>query len=157
MIRAIPDTNIILRGMFGYKSPHRKVLSLAALKKVQLYGCAETFKEFCEKAYMDELQRFWSPKHFSPDKVILDYKSVIMMHEPTPAYSQTTIPIQDPDDAVFFRIALSSGIKLIISEDEKHVKKLDGFEGIRVISAEQFVNAYTATKGSLGLTGVTPQ
>lgn len=156
MIRAIPDTNVILRGMFGYGSPHRKVLSLAALKKVQLYGCAETLKEFCEKAYMEKFQRFWSPKHFTPDKVILDYKSVIIMHEPTPAYSGQDIPIEDPDDAVFFKIALSSGIQLIVSED-KHLKKLDGYQGIRVISAQQFVDAYTKTKGSLGLSSVTPK
>lgn len=156
MIKAIPDTNIILRGMFGYKSSHRKVLSLAVLKKVQLFGCAETFKEFCEKAYMDQFQRFWSPKNFSPDKVILDYKSVIIMHEPTRAYSQMEIPITDPDDAIFFKLALSSGIKVIISEDEKHVKKLDGYQGIRVISAEQFIKAYVSTNGNLGLSVIAP-
>ena len=157
MIKAIPDTNILLRGMFGYKSAHRKLISLAALKKIQLYGCAETYKEFCEKAFMEEIQKYWTKKHFSPEKVILDYKSVVMMHEPLNQYRDAEIPIQDADDAIFFRIAMSAGIRLVISEDIKHVQKLNGFSGIKVISAQQFIDAYTEIKGSLGLASITPQ
>lgn len=142
MIKAIPDTNIILRGMFGYQSPHRKLLSLAVVKRIQLLGCNESYLEFCEKAYKPEIQRYWKTKNFSPEKVILDYKSAIMMHEPVSSLSEIKIPIADPDDAIFFKLALSSGINLIISEDVKHVHKLNGYQGIKVITAEQFMKAF---------------
>lgn len=150
MIQIIADTNIILRGMFGYKSPHRWILALASMRKIQIYGSQETFEEFCEKIREPDFKKYWENKNFSDDKIILDYKSLITMHEPVQKYKDMVIPISDSDDAIFFKIALSKDIKIIVSED-KHLVKLNKFENIRVVSAEKFIKSFRSQNPNFGI------
>ncbi len=146
MIKVVPDTNILLKGMFGYKSPERKLLTFSLLKKIQLIGATETKEEFKEKVYMESLQRFWRPKNFSPEKILLDYESLVIMHEPLESTNEIQIPIRDPEDAIFIKLALSANIPIIISED-KDLLVLDGFESLRITTAEKFISAYSKTHG----------
>lgn len=141
MIKVVPDTNILLKGMFGYKSSERKLLTLSLLKKIQLIGSSETRAEFEEKAHKKSIQRFWRPKNFSPEKIILDYQTLVMMHEPLPNFQELDIPIRDQDDAVFIKIALSASIPIIISEDND-LLVLNGFKGLKIITANKFIDAY---------------
>lgn len=150
MIPIVVDTNILLRGMFGYKSFHRWILALASMRRIQIYGSQETFKEFCEKIREPNFKKYWEKKNFSDDKIILDYKSLVTMHEPTQKYKDMIVPISDPDDSIFFKIALSKGIKIIVSED-KHLVKLHKFENIRVVSAEKFIKSYRSQNPNFGI------
>jgi putative PIN family toxin of toxin-antitoxin system len=141
MIKIVPDTNVLVSGMMGYKSPSRKILNLSLSKRLQLIGCNKTLIEFCEKVKLPRMKQYWEKKYFSSDKIIQDYQTLVMMHEPTEKYEETEIPIRDPDDAIFFQLAMSCGAKIIISNDEDALA-LNGYEGIKVITPEVFINAY---------------
>lgn len=145
MIAVVPDTNIILRGMFGYTNQQRKILSLGISHEISLLGSNETFLEFCEKVKMPRLKRFWEPKNFTYKKIIEDYKNHILMYEPKEEFKKLTIPIRDPKDAIFFKIALSYGSKIIVSEDDD-LLVLNGYSNIRVITSEKFIKSYLSYK-----------
>lgn len=141
IIKVVPDTNVILKGMFGYKSCERKILGLSLAKKISLYGSSKTFDEFCRKVTKPSLQRYWTKKNFSTDKIILDYKSLVNMHEPVGVAATTGISLRDPEDEMFIRVALSIGSKIIISED-KDLLDLKNFGDIKIVCAEKFITSY---------------
>lgn len=141
IIKVIADTNVILKGMFGYKSVERKILSLSLAKKIYIYGSNETYQEFCQKVKIPRLQRYWVKKNFSPDKIILDYKTIVNMHEPVGEAATVEIPIRDPKDAIFIRVAMSVGAKIIISED-KDLLDMKKVGDIKIVNAEKFIEAY---------------
>ena len=141
IIKVIPDTNVILKGMFGYKSNERKILSLSLAKKISLYGSSQTYDEFCQKVRKPSLQRYWTKKNFSADKIVLDYKTLVNMHEPFGSAATKTISLRDPEDEMFIRVALSCGAKIIVSAD-KDLLDVKEFEGVKIITADKFVDTY---------------
>lgn len=141
IIKVVTDTNVLLRGMFGYKSIERKVLGLSLTKKIFIYGSHETYEEFCQKVRMPRLQKYWVKKNFSPDKIILDYKTLINMHEPIGEAKTIQIPIRDPKDEIFIRVAMSVGARIIISED-RDLLDVKEFGNIKIVNTENFMKAY---------------
>ena len=142
MIKVVPDTNVIIKGMMGYTSAHRQLMNLSLSKEVVLYGSKETFDEFCEKIRTDKFDPYWKTKIFSLEKVIMDYKTLINMIEISEEADKMEVPIKDKDDAIFFKIAKSCGASLIVSADVKHVIKIKEFQGIKAITAERFLEAF---------------
>lgn len=142
IIKIVPDTNVIIGGMLGYHSPERKLLSLCLAKRVSLYGSSVTFKEFCEKIKEQRLQRYWIKKNFSLDKIILDYKSLVTMHEPFGSAASVLIQINDPKDEIFVRVSLSCGAKIIVSKDH-HLLDLEKFQDIKIVTPQKFIDAYS--------------
>lgn len=147
MMRIIPDTNLMLAGMMGYKSVERRILNLCMARKIQLIGSTSTLQEFREKVAMEHMAKYWSKKYFSIDKIVEDYKNLVVMHEPTPEYRDMSIPIEDPKDAMFFQLALSSGVKIVVSRD-KHLLSIDKYEGIRVLKPEKFMLTFSEIHAS---------
>ena len=47
----------------------------------------------------------------------------------------------DPDDDKFFECAIAGGANLIVSGD-KHLLKISGYKGIKVVRPRQFVDEY---------------
>ena len=72
---------------------------------------------------------------------------MMLMHEPLPEFEAMKIEIQDKDDAIFFKLALSCNARIIISQD-KHALALHGFRGLKVVTPEKFVEVYTKLKQS---------
>lgn len=142
MIKVVPDTNVIIKGMLGYTSECRQILNLALSKDLVLYGSEETFAEFCKKIKMDKFAKYWKTKLFSPEKVIMDYKTIINIVKPTEEAQKLIIPIRDSDDAIFFKIAKSCGASIVVSADIKHVIEVKEFDGIKAITAERFMEVY---------------
>jgi predicted nucleic acid-binding protein len=52
----------------------------------------------------------------------------------------------DPDDDKFLACALTSKCKLIVNGD-KHLLRVAGYRGIKVIKPREFVNAYLSRLG----------
>ncbi|MEI7690564.1 MAG: putative toxin-antitoxin system toxin component, PIN family [bacterium] len=138
IISVVPDTNVLIKGMIGYKSPHRQLLNLAAAKKLVLYGCVETNDEFKEKIRIKRLKRYWETKLFSPEKLELDYKGVISLREVDSESKSLVINLRDPDDEVFIRLAKTVGAKIIISEDED-LLSLRNYGEITIVTCEEFL------------------
>lgn len=141
VISVVPDTNVIIKGMLGYKSVHRKILNLSLAKRVVMYGSQETYAEFCNKIRIPRLQRYWNTKLFSPDNLILDYRTLVEMIEPINGMS-LSVKIRDPKDEIFLKVAKTNGAKIVITED-KDLLSVKQYEDIYCITAEQFFSSFT--------------
>lgn len=145
MIKVVPDSNVLISGMFGFKSACRKVLSLAMAREIVLYGSSETFAEFCEKVNLARLKKYWRAQLFTPEKMILEYRSLINIVKPDKELQDLRVVKEDADDDEFFRIALSCNARILVSGD-KRVLAVKKYRGIIVVRAADFVESYSRSK-----------
>lgn len=139
MIRVVPDTNIMLSGMLGFPGYPRKILNLALAKKIVLYGSEETFAEFKEKILKKRIQKYWKKQIYTPEKIILDYRSLIKIVEPFDTLEGVSIT-RDKDDDIFFRVAKACSSKIIVSGD-KDVLDERQYDGIRAVTGKKFIDS----------------
>ncbi|OGI32690.1 MAG: putative toxin-antitoxin system toxin component, PIN family [Candidatus Moranbacteria bacterium RIFOXYC1_FULL_44_13] len=143
MIKIVPDANIILSGMIGhYKGNSRKLLNLALEKRIVMYGSSETYKEFCEKIRMSRIQKYLRARLFTPEKIILDYKSLINIIEPFDILKNINIVTRDPDDDIYFRVAKSCGARIIATGD-KGVLSVKKYDNIVVVTVSDFIGSFS--------------
>lgn len=147
MIKIVPDANILLSGMLGHPGPPRKIINLALAKKIVMYGSEETYKEFREKIMLPRLQKYLKAQIFTPEKMILDYRSFINMVEPFNILAGVNIVAADPDDDIYFRVAKTCDAKIIISGD-KNVLKVKKYDGILVVKPADFLRSFNKLEQS---------
>src|SRR3989344_6523683 len=148
MIKVVPDTNIIISGMLGWQGFPRQLLNLSLAKKVVMYGSEETFNEFCEKIRLPRIQKYLKRQMYTPDKIILDYKSIIKIVEPFEILQGEQIANHDRDDDIYFRVAKASGAKVVVSGDKKHVLSVKEYDGIVAVPVSKFVASFSKLKSS---------
>lgn len=113
-----------------------------------MYGSEETFNEFCKTIKLPRLKKYLKRQIYTPEKIILDYKSIIKIVEPFEILENIQIANQDRDDDVYFRVAKASGAKIVVSGDKKHVLSVKKYDGIIAVSVSKFVNSFTKLKSS---------
>jgi putative PIN family toxin of toxin-antitoxin system len=143
MIKIVPDTNVIISGMLGGHGNPRKLLNLSLAKKIILYGCEESFSEFCDVINRPKLSNYLKRQLYTPQKIILDYKSIVKIVEPMNLLVGKKIAIHDRDDDIYFRIAKACGARIIISGDKKHVLAVEEYDNILVVPVSKFINSYS--------------
>ncbi|MCL4366713.1 putative toxin-antitoxin system toxin component, PIN family [Patescibacteria group bacterium] len=139
MIKVVPDTNIMLSGMLGFPGYPRKILNLSLAKKIVLYGSEETFAEFKEKILVKRVQKYWKKQIYTPEKLVLDYRSLIKIVEPYEVLEGVSIT-RDKDDDIWFRVAKACGAQIIISGD-KDVLDIKNYDGIRAVTGKRFIDS----------------
>lgn len=142
MIKLVPDTNVIISGMLGGQGNPRKLLNLSLAKKIVMYGCEETFIEFCDVINRPKLAKHLSRQLYTPQKIILDYKSIIKIIEPFNLLESIEIANSDRDDDIYFRVAKACGARIIVSGDKKHVLSVKEFDNILVVSVTKFLDSF---------------
>lgn len=142
MIKVVPDANMILSGMLGTAGPTRKIINLALAKNIVMFGSSATYKEFCEKIKMTRLQKYLKKQLFSPEKIILDYKSFISMVEPKSTDINRKFIDEDPDDDEYVRVAFACNSRIIITRDN-HFLNIKKFGKIIAVTPEKFIQSYT--------------
>lgn len=142
MIKIVPDTNVIISGMLGGYGNPRKLLNLSLAKKIVMYGCEETFTEFYDVINRPKLARYLSRQLYTPQKIILDYKSIIKIVEPFNLLENIEIAESDRDDDIFFRVAKACGARIIVSGDKKHVLSVIEFDDILVVPVSKFLDSF---------------
>lgn len=138
-MRVILDTNVFISALFWGGKP-RKALEISLGKEFQLVVSKDILDEYLNVAEI--LTKKYTPSR-DPQE-LLDYiirESILI--EPVKAGPITA----DPKDDMFFEAALSSGAKLIISGD-KHLHDKDGYQGISVQTAADFVRENSSAKQS---------
>lgn len=140
MIRIVTDANVLLSGMIGhYNGPSRRVINLALAKKILIYGSKETYEEFCEKIKIPRFKKYLQKRLFTPEKMILDYKSFVNMSEPTiPANVKIS---RDPDDDIYFHTAQNCNAKVVITGD-KDLLSVGKYAGIIAVTPAKFINSF---------------
>jgi len=139
-MKVILDTNVLMSGIFFSGIPG-KILDLWADNKLQFYVSPEIVTEY------QRVGQILQEKY--PD---VDAQDVISLIVVSARIVRETCIIEfecdDPDDRMFLECAVNSSCKLVVSGD-KHLLKLDGFQGISVLKPRDFLEYYKKTVQSI--------
>lgn len=132
-MRVVVDTNVFVSGVF-FTGPPFAILEAWRDGKVQLAISEEIFDEY--QRVGKALAEQYPAINLRP---VLDL--VIVRAKLFPSLTLSEPVCEDPDDDKFLACALASKSKVIVSGD-KHLLKVSGYRGIRVVNPRQFVDTY---------------
>jgi uncharacterized protein len=132
-VRVVLDTNVLISGIF-FKGPPYRILKAWRANEIDLIVSREILEEYRRTAEI-------LADRFPP----VDLQAILLLIEKEAKFCDAPAlpnPVcVDPDDDKFIACALSSGAGMIVSGD-KHLLKVSGFQGIRVIRPREFVDTY---------------
>lgn len=132
-MRIILDTNVFVSGVF-FTGPPYQILKAWREGRVRLIVSPEILEEY-ERVGKILAEEFPSI-NLQP---ILDF--VTIKSEIIPAERLSERVSDDPDDDKFLACAISANSKIVISGD-RHLLKVSGFRGIKVMKPRLFVDDY---------------
>lgn len=137
IINVVIDTNIALAGFLSYVSTERQIINFAYKKKIHLLGSELTLQEFDRMLsehprFIKVAQDFMYPK----EKLLSTYKALVRLTTIDDDLRRNSYCVEDPDDDVFIQAALASNSKIIITND-KHLLKINGIEGLTIVSSKK--------------------
>jgi len=132
-MKVVVDTNVFVSGIF-FSGPPYIILQAWRNGRVQLVISPLILSEYREVA-IRLADRY-------PHVDILPIIDLVMVNADIIQAEAFAMPVcEDPDDDMFLACAISSGVQTIISGD-KHLLKLDGYQGIAIIRPKSFVDQY---------------
>ena len=136
-IRAVIDTNILVSAVIATRptSVPAQILQAIIDNKVQLVTTESLLIELADVLSRKHIVRLHRRDATQIQQLVaaLAQISSIVLVDDIPPISD------DLDDDVLFACALMGNASLIITGDKKHVLSIGEYKGIRVISAQQFV------------------
>lgn len=144
-MKIVPDTNLIIAGLL-FRGDARKIINLAYAKKIEFYGSENSFKEIKRVVFYDRFKKYIEKEIYSPEKIMISYKSFIKIISIDEKYKDLKIVTDDPDDDEFIRIAKTSGSQIIITND-KHLKKFSKIDDIRILEPNLFLKIFPKISG----------
>jgi putative PIN family toxin of toxin-antitoxin system len=127
--RVVFDTNIWISGLLWRGKPYQCLL-LARVGMVQHVYCQEMTAELSQK-----LRQVFGFSENHIRAVLYDLRRI---SERVKIAGELHVVADDPDDDKFVECALVAGASLIVSGDH-HLLELGECEGIRILSAAEFV------------------
>ena len=132
-MKIVLDTNVFISGVF-FTGPPFKILEAWRDDKLKIVISREILDEYYRVG--KALSAQFPLIDLNPILELLTIKAELISIENLPE------PIcDDPDDDKFIACAISSKTKLIISGD-KHLLKVSGYQGIKIIRPQEFVSRY---------------
>ena len=128
-MRIVLDTNVLISGIFFTGHPHKILLSWN-LKRIQIVISPDIYSEYTRVA--QHISRKYPGIDISGISNLIAVHSEIIQPAPLPEQD-----CEDPDDDKFIACALSGYVELIVSGD-KHLLKLSGYKGIRIMRPQKF-------------------
>lgn len=134
MIKAVLDTNVFISGIFWDGNYSSQIISAWRAGRFTLVSSLPMVEELVRilrtfKIKMDE-------------EIIEEWRNIIIENaiivEPT---EKLNLVKADPTDDMFFEAALASSAQYIVSQDN-HILKIADYQGIRVISPEEFLRLF---------------
>lgn len=135
-MRAVIDTNVLISGIISKKSYPAKIINYWILNKFDPVVSPEIVKEYAEVLTRDKFSALGTVsmrldflnKFLSLDWVLLVYPK-----------EKFNIIEEDSKDNIFLECAFEGRCDFIVSGD-LHLLKLKEYKGIKIITAEEFVN-----------------
>lgn len=132
-MRIVLDTNVLISGIF-FHGPSYRILQAWKQKKVQFVITLEIYAEYTRVAEVI------SKKY--PGIDISEILNLIAIYSEIVQSLTLSEPIcEDPDDDKFIACAISNEVRYIVSGD-KHLIKISGYHGIRVIKPQEFCTEF---------------
>ena len=132
-MKIILDTNVFVSGVFFTGPPYR-ILEAWRDGKLQLLISEDILEEY--RRVGETLAKQFSSIDLGPLLSLVAVEAEMISAKLPP------VPLcEDPDDDMFIVCALADNCKTIVSGD-KHLLKMSGFRGIKVLSPREFVDHY---------------
>jgi uncharacterized protein len=132
-VRIVLDTNVFVSGVF-FSGPPFRILEAWRDGSLELAISEEILDEY--QRVGEELARQYAAIDLRPmlELVIVEAKLF-------PSQNLSEPVCEDPDDDKFFACAFASKSAVIVSGD-KHLLKVSGYRGVRVLRPREFVDIY---------------
>jgi len=132
-LKIVLDTNVFISGVF-FSGPPYRILEAWQSGELELVISQEILAEYRR---VGEILVGERPK-IDLDSIL----TFVIKHAKVYKPARLKAPVcEDPDDDKFLACALASGSKIIISGD-KHLLKVSGYQGIKVLKPREFVDIY---------------
>ncbi len=132
-MKIILDTNVFISGIF-FSGPPSQILKAWQNSRLQIVLSQEILNEYQRVAE--------SLVGKIPKIDILPIVELMTIHgQLIDAEGFDVSVCDDPDDNKFMECAIASNSKIIISGD-KHLLKVSGYQGIKVLKPREFVDSY---------------
>ena len=132
-MKIILDTNVFISGIF-FSGPPSQILKAWQNSRLQIVLSQEILNEYQHVAE-SLVAKF-------PTIDILPIIELMTIHGQLIDVEGFDVSVcDDPDDNKFMECAIASNSKIIISGD-KHLLKVSGYQGIKVLKPREFVDSY---------------
>ncbi len=125
------DTNILISASYWFGNP-KKIIDFVLEKKVCAYYSNELLNE-----YRVSIMRDFGETIETAIKRTAFYESILKIVEP----NQRVIACEDKDDNKVLEAGVCANADFIISGD-KHLLKMNQFRGIKIVTAQQFMEFF---------------
>ena len=132
-MKAILYTNVFISGVF-FRGPPYQIIKAWREGRIQLLISDEIFEEYQRVGEL--LSNDYPEVDLGPFLELLTINSELVI----PKKLQNPV-CEDPDDDKFLASAIAGKSKIIISGD-KHLLKVSGYKGIKILTPRKFVDEY---------------
>jgi len=132
-VKIVINTNVFVSGVF-FSGPPFQILRAWKDQELQIVVSLEILDEYYRVG--EELSSQFPETDLNPAFELVATKAELI----EPAILDDAI-CDDSDDDKFFACAIAGNTNLIISGD-KHLLKMSGYKGIKVVGPRQFVDEY---------------
>jgi len=132
-VKIVIDTNVFVSGVF-FSGPPFQILRAWKDQELQIVVSLEILDEYYRVG--EELSAQFPETDLNPAFELVATKAELI----EPAILDEAV-CDDSDDDKFFACAIAGNTNLIISGD-KHLLKMSGYKGIKVVGPRQFVDEY---------------
>ena len=135
-MRIIVDTNVLMSGIF-FGGPPKQIIRACIERKHRTVISHDILQEYLDVAQDMMLQ-------YPKTNAISAVEAIASISEMTFSLALIKQISNDPDDDIFLAAALAAKVPCIISGD-KHLKSLNGWAGITILSPRSFIDEYIDT------------
>lgn len=128
------DTNVIISGSLWIGASD-KILEKVENQEIELILSKEIINEFSQVLNYEEIKDKIRDKGLEIRRTVGKISSISKLVVPLEKFD---IIKEDPDDNIILECAVEGKVDYIISQD-KHLLKLKEFQGIKIISPENFL------------------
>ena len=141
MLRVVIDTNVFISGVLVEEG--NPSIMIKAWKRTQKYQL------FVTKEIIQEILRVMKELNVNVD-IITDWDKVIRKNaiSVVPARKIEAIK-EDSSDNKFLECAIESNADYIVTGD-KHLRRLNEFEGVKIVNARKFLDILSSYKDTAG-------
>ena len=128
------DTNVLISATF-WNGDSNRILEKIEQKEVTLIISREILEELICVLNYKEIQEKVKNKNLEMKRAVEKIASLATIVEPSQKF---TVIKDDPDDNKFLDCAIAGKADYIISQD-KHILKLNEFQGINIVTPSEFL------------------
>jgi hypothetical protein len=134
--KVVLDTNILISALLKPKSKARGIYRLVLRGEIELYTSVDLISELSRvleypKFKFEKLEKEVFLKNLARVAVILANSKL-----------KVNVIKEDPSDNKFLECAVEAKADYLISGDNEHLLPLRNFQGIKIISASEFLKLY---------------